>query len=377
MCMPGSMPMAPGFFPPSMLGMPGAPGCPMPPFLPPWAMPPGMMPMMFGSMGLFGPVPPGSPPLMPMAPPGMAMPGMPPAFMPGMPMVSGPMAGPAGVSEPAAGIPVGGQLPGAMKQAANARAGAAAARAPAVTNKAAGQAAQKGQSQALKQPQPAVPASGANMSPTSRTGSPAAAAGASTPARSSPVSIHQVLDQFDVVALKPWVLEYFCEDVYLLLLDVWRPDSAMVRNAMWAWKLHIKAPRPGNSAPDYRAFLVSLFGLEKLLELTAQDRAAKGSGSSAGKPAQLPAPALLQVSKEAGNAAATAAPADAAEAPVAAVALHSVRSGNSSAADTTAVAAAAGMVEGRNAAVLLPNVVVAGSAALPVVPGIAVQPQPA
>jgi hypothetical protein len=36
------------------------------------------------------------------------------------------------------------------------------------------------------------------------------------------------LEQLDVVSLKPWVVSHFCEDVYLLLLDVWRPDSAKV-----------------------------------------------------------------------------------------------------------------------------------------------------
>jgi hypothetical protein len=46
-----------------------------------------------------------------------------------------------------------------------------------------------------------------------------------------------------------------------------------VRDAVWAWKLHVKLPRPGGSAPDYRAFLVSLFGLDRLVELTAASKA--------------------------------------------------------------------------------------------------------
>jgi hypothetical protein len=87
------------------------------------------------------------------------------------------------------------------------------------------------------------------------------------------------LEQFDVAGLRPWVMSHFCEDVYLLLLDVWRPDSSKVREAIWAWKLHIKAPRPAGSDPDYRAFLVSLFGLDKLTQLTAAAREAAAAAA--------------------------------------------------------------------------------------------------
>jgi hypothetical protein len=89
------------------------------------------------------------------------------------------------------------------------------------------------------------------------------------------------LQQLDVSGMRHWVVSHFCEDVYLLLLDVWRPDSPRVREAIWAWKLHVKSPRGPTAQPDYRAFLVSLFGLEKLTALTAAAAARQGSSTLA------------------------------------------------------------------------------------------------
>jgi hypothetical protein len=91
------------------------------------------------------------------------------------------------------------------------------------------------------------------------------------------------LEQLDLGALKPWVVTHFCEDVYLLLLDVWRPDSAKVREAIWAWKLHLKGPMASGAQPDFRAFLVSLFGLERLTQLTAAATAARQGSSTLAK----------------------------------------------------------------------------------------------
>jgi hypothetical protein len=100
------------------------------------------------------------------------------------------------------------------------------------------------------------------------------------------------LEQLDVVALRPWVVDHFCEDVYLLLLDVWRPDSPKVREAIWAWKLHVQGPRPQGTQPDYRAFLVSLFGLDRLTQLAAAAQAARQGSTTLTKVASSPIAAV-------------------------------------------------------------------------------------
>lgn len=101
---------------------------------------------------------------------------------------------------------------------------------------------------------------------------PAVAACADSEDAFSHHNIHAALLQLDVASLKPWVVANFCEDVYMMLLDAWRADSPKIWDAVYAWRAHVRAPRPGGVEPDYRAFLVSLFGLDKLLEVS---RAAK------------------------------------------------------------------------------------------------------
>lgn len=265
-----SMPMAAGpFFPPGCMHMPGMVGPAGPwsagPCLPPWFMHPAAM--MMGGL----PMPP-----LPMPPAGMF------SFMP---MGLGPAAaaaqGPAAAAEPAAGIPVSGPLP----PAGNAfKAAAGSSRLASSKGGSAGQQQQPAGSKqapsavAAVQPAPSTPAAAtaaaavSQLRPASQpqqhpAGSPALSL---TPSAAPAAdSVLPELEQFDVAGLRPWVMSHFCEDVYLLLLDVWRPDSSKVREAIWAWKLHIKAPRPAGSSPDYRAFLVSLFGLDKLTQLTA------------------------------------------------------------------------------------------------------------
>lgn len=312
-----SMPMAPPFFPPGCMpgmmmgGQPGCPPAPCMPFMPPWAMNPAMMQsMMFGG-GL--PMPP-----LPMPPPGMMLP-MP--FMPGMGPMSG-MMGPAGAAaEPAAGIPVSGPLPPAGN------AFRAAGSGPASKESAGTAAASKQAPAPAVQAAPLTPAAAAAATPQPRPASqqqqPAAVSPAMRPAVSASGSAGDMLpelEQLDVVALRPWVVSHFCEDVYLLLLDVWRPDSAKVREAIWAWKLHVKAPRPAGAQPDYRAFLVSLFGLDKLTQLSAAAQAARqGSStltkvaSSAAAPAVVAAHACMQAPAAAQEAPAVAAAVKAAE----------------------------------------------------------------
>lgn len=265
-----SMPIAPAFFPPGMM-MGGAPGCHpghCMPFLPPWGMNPAMMQsMMFGGLPLPLPLPP---------------PGMMP-FMPGMHGLPGMMApGPAAAAEPAAGIPVSGPLPpagNAFKAAAcgpASKGASAAACAPAQGSSRPAAPAAPQASQAAPST-PAGAAGAAQLRPVSQPQHPAAAPAAGLPAAESVSggSVLCELEQLDVVALRPWVVDHFCEDVYLLLLDVWRPDSPKVREAIWAWKLHVQGPRPQGTQPDYRAFLVSLFGLDRLTQLSAAAQAAR------------------------------------------------------------------------------------------------------
>jgi hypothetical protein len=129
------------------------------------------------------------------------------------------------------------------------------------------------------------------------------------------------LQQLDVCGLRHWVVSHFCEDVYMLLLDVWRPDSPKVREAIWAWKLHVKGPRGPGAQSDYRAFLVSLFGLDKLTALTAAAAAsARQASSTLARVASTPAGAAaaafqaraVQAQAQQCSAAAPAAPAAAA-----------------------------------------------------------------
>jgi hypothetical protein len=125
------------------------------------------------------------------------------------------------------------------------------------------------------------------------------------------------LEQLDVVAVRPWVVDHFCEDVYLLLLDVWRPDSPKVRDAIWAWKLHVKGPRPQGTQPDYRAFLVSLFGLDRLKQLAAAAQAARQGSTTLTKVASSPSAAVAAAMSPAAQPPAAAAAAAASPAGVA------------------------------------------------------------
>lgn len=279
---------------PGMMGPPGAPG-PLAPMMPPWAMlPPGLMhPMMFGGM----PLPPGM-----MVPgPAGALPPMPMPFMQGMPgpHAAAAMASGATAAEPAAGIPISGPVPTGpgAGMATGVPAAGVSGKVASNANAAAGK--------CSKQCKAPAPAAGGIVAAFAQPGAPAAAAGAqqaSAPPSGTAAAaaagvaqpsldMFQELEQLDVVALRPWVLSHFCEDVYLLLLDAWRPDSPKVKMALRAWKLHIKSAGAG-AEPDYRAFLVSLFGLEKLLELTAADRAIRGDSSSGKASSGLPSPVL-------------------------------------------------------------------------------------
>lgn len=80
------------------------------------------------------------------------------------------------------------------------------------------------------------------------------------------------LDGLNLPEVKSWVLEHFCEDVYLLLLDVLRADSPKLQDALHAYRMHVEK----SAAPDYRAFLVSVFGLEKLLQMSGAAKKEQG-----------------------------------------------------------------------------------------------------
>lgn len=117
---------------------------------------------------------------------------------------------------------------------------------------------------------------------------PLGAAAGTVPAAATAEDVHAVIQELDVASLRSWVVGAFCEDVYLMLLDCWRADSPRVKDAIWAWRLHVRNPRPVGGAPDYKAFLVSLFGLERLHAVV---RAAEAGAEEAGSPMLGPAPA--------------------------------------------------------------------------------------
>eukprot|EP00775_Hariotina_reticulata_P008772 gene8772-8951_t len=326
----------PGGFFPSMMGCSMPPF--MPPFMPPWAVPPGMMPLMFGNMGISMMMPPAGLPSANSAgmyPPPLMVPGLPglpgscptefpahvsgvPAVlpMPGLP-VSGMPFSPAPSAAP--GVPsathqqqqpqpkdvkvqcksqhVQGKRQQASKQLQDVHHPAAvklsAAHGVAASATVAKDAGSAAASPRAASPPAASPWAAPAVEATLPAGTIAAAAlTEAKPATTAPgrglQDIYSELEQLDVVALKPWVVSHFCEDVYLLLLDVWRPDSAKVRDAVWAWKLHVKAPLPAGSAPDYRAFLVSLFGLERLEQLTTSSKAGQQAQAAAHGPVPPP-----------------------------------------------------------------------------------------
>lgn len=52
-------------------------------------------------------------------------------------------------------------------------------------------------------------------------------------------------------------------DAYYMLVDAWRHDSPRLEAALRAYRLHIE----GQKKPDYKGFLVGIFGLEAMRPL--------------------------------------------------------------------------------------------------------------
>lgn len=101
----------------------------------------------------------------------------------------------------------------------------------------------------------------------------------------TPDNIARVLPALDVARIKPWVQHNFCDEAFLLLMDVWRSDSPKVKEAVWAHYNHIERP----DAPDYRAFMVSVFGLDKLVQITQASRVSAAARASQQQQAALAA----------------------------------------------------------------------------------------
>jgi hypothetical protein len=101
----------------------------------------------------------------------------------------------------------------------------------------------------------------------------------------TPDNIARVLSTLDVARIKPWVQHNFCDEAFLLLMDVWRSDSPKVKEAVWAHYNHIERP----DVPDYRAFMVSVFGLDKLVQITQASRVSAAARASQQQQAALAA----------------------------------------------------------------------------------------
>jgi hypothetical protein len=271
--------------------------------LPPWPMMmhPAMMSMFGGGL----PMPP---------PPGMMMPPL-PGFM--------------CQQEPAAGIPVRGPLPpppvlcglvpgilaapavaqraqpnsthqGDAARSASARS-ASASPAPAA---AAHGAARGGAASSLPRPSPQSAPATPTAQQLAAAGTPGTAAsggvdgdGAGSQQQqpgpsATAVALLAELEQLDLPSMRDAVVGQFCEGVYLLLLDAWRPDSPKVHEAIWAYKQHLKQQAAAaDGGRSVRAFLVSLFGLERLLQETAAAGVAAGRSPAAAPQADAVTPA--------------------------------------------------------------------------------------
>ena len=59
----------------------------------------------------------------------------------------------------------------------------------------------------------------------------------------------------------------FQSEAYELLVDAWRVDSPKVTEAVRAWKMHIH----NYARPDMRAFMICIFGLERMMQLLKLD----------------------------------------------------------------------------------------------------------
>ena len=54
--------------------------------------------------------------------------------------------------------------------------------------------------------------------------------------------------------------EKFLPEAYYMLADVWRHDSPRLDAAVRAFRMHVD----GHKRPDYKAFMIGIFGLETM-----------------------------------------------------------------------------------------------------------------
>jgi hypothetical protein len=101
----------------------------------------------------------------------------------------------------------------------------------------------------------------------------------------TPENIARVLPTLDVARIKPWVQHNFCDEAFLLLMDVWRSEAPKVKDAVWAHYSHVERP----DTPDYRAFMVSVFGLDKLVQITQASRVSAAARAAQQQQAALAA----------------------------------------------------------------------------------------
>lgn len=80
--------------------------------------------------------------------------------------------------------------------------------------------------------------------------------------------IEDQLSQLDLTAARLALGQRYTTEVYLLLVDCWRADSPRLADALRSFRAHVL----GNPQPDYQAFMVGMYGLERLraLELGQQ-----------------------------------------------------------------------------------------------------------
>eukprot|EP00878_Enallax_costatus_P011130 GHUV01011623.1.p1 GENE.GHUV01011623.1~~GHUV01011623.1.p1 ORF type:complete len:439 (+),score=208.12 GHUV01011623.1:27-1319(+) len=81
--------------------------------------------------------------------------------------------------------------------------------------------------------------------------------------RCDDLEVLQVLSQLDLTTARLALSQRYSSKAYLMLVDCWRQDSPKLQAAVRSYKAHMQ----GQEQPDFEAFMVGIFGLERMQEL--------------------------------------------------------------------------------------------------------------
>jgi len=80
--------------------------------------------------------------------------------------------------------------------------------------------------------------------------------------------LNETLSRLDMQKVKDALKRYYTPEAYMLLLDAWRRESVKVQDAIMSYKSHVA----DHTRPDWRAFMVRIFGLERMKGLEKPDK---------------------------------------------------------------------------------------------------------